>query len=82
MKNKYVYISFAFLVFAIIFSYFKQNHCLQKNYNNRSNYSEIIRYGENVKVGEIININNNKEIVIKVFKDGSYITKKLECIDK
>ncbi len=72
MKNKSFYISFLILVFAIIYSYFKTSYNIQKNQINNKN---IIRYGNNIKKGDTININGNKEIVIDVMEDGSYITK-------
>lgn len=72
MKNKSVYISFIILIICIIFSYFKTVYNIQKNYTNDKN---IIRYGKNVNKDDIIYINGNKEIVIEVMEDGSYITK-------
>ena len=72
MKNKSFYILFLILVFAIIYSYFKTSYNIQKNQINNKN---IIRYGNNIKKGDTININGNKEIVIDVMEDGSYITK-------
>lgn len=72
MRNKGVYIGFILLVIAIIFSYFKTNYYIQKNINNNKN---IVRYGKDVNVGDIIYINGNKEEVVKILNDGSYITK-------
>lgn len=72
MRNKGVYIAFILLVIAIIFSYFKTNYYIQKNINNNKN---IVRYGKDVNVGDIIYINGNKEEVVKILNDGSYITK-------
>lgn len=72
MKSKGVYIAFILLVIAIIFSYFKTNYYIQKNINNNKN---IVRYGNDVNVGDIIYINGNKEEVVKILNDGSYITK-------
>ncbi|MBS5793975.1 MAG: hypothetical protein ACLUCH_07865 [Lachnospirales bacterium] len=72
MKSKGVYIAFILLVIAIIFSYFKTNYYIQKNINNNKN---IVRYGNDVSVGDIIYINGNKEEVVKILNDGSYITK-------
>nr|WP_317359353.1 hypothetical protein [uncultured Tyzzerella sp.] len=74
MKNKSVYISFIILLLTIIFSYLKINYYIQKNNINSNN---IVRYGKNKNVGDIININGNKELVIEVLKDGSYITKRV-----
>ena len=72
MRNKGVYIAFILLVIAIIFSYFRTNYYIQKNINNNKN---IVRYGKDVNVGDIIYINGNKEEVVKILNDGSYITK-------
>ena len=72
MKSKGVYIAFILLVIAIIFSYFKTNYYIQKNINNNKN---IVRYGNDVNEGDIIYINGNKEEVVKILNDGSYITK-------
>ena len=72
MKNKFVYISFIVLVIAIIYSSLKSSYYLQKNITNDK---KIIRYGDNINIGDIIYINGNKEIVIKILEDGSYITK-------
>lgn len=72
MKSKGVYIAVILLVIAIIFSYFKTNYYIQKNINNNKN---IVRYGNDVSVGDIIYINGNKEEVVKILNDGSYITK-------
>ncbi len=72
MKNKDIYISFIVLIIAIIFSLLKTNHYIQKNINNSK---KIIRYGNNIKENDILYINGNKEIVVEVLKDGSYITK-------
>ncbi len=72
MRNKGVYIAFILLVIAIIFSYFKTNYYIQKNINKNKN---IVRYGKDVNVGDIIYINGNKEEVVKILNDGSYITK-------
>lgn len=72
MKSKGVYIAFILLVIAIIFSYFKTNYYIQKNINNNKN---IVRYGNDVNVGDIIYINGNKEEVVKILNDGSYITR-------
>ena len=72
MRNKGVYMAFILLVIAIIFSYFKTNYYIQKNINNNKN---IVRYGNDVNVGDIIYINGNKEEVVKILNDGSYITK-------
>lgn len=72
MKKTGVYIAFIVLIIAIIFSYLKTNYYVQKNINNSKN---IVRYGKNVKIGDTIYINGNKEIVIKILDDGSYITK-------
>lgn len=72
MKNKYVYIAFIVLVIAIIYSGLKSSYYLQKNIINDK---KIIRYGNNVNIGDIIYINGNKEIVVQILEDGSYITK-------
>ena len=72
MKNKSVYIAFIILIIAIIFSYLKISYYTQKNINNNK---KIIRYGNNIQKGDIIYINGNKELVIEVLEDGSYITK-------
>ncbi len=72
MRNKGVYIAFILLVIAIIFSCFKTNYYIQKNINNNKN---IVRYGNDISVGDIIYINGNKEEVVKILNDGSYITK-------
>lgn len=72
MRNKGVYIAFILLVIAIIFSYFKTNYYIQKNINKNKN---VVRYGKDVNVGDIIYINGNKEEVVKILNDGSYITK-------
>ena len=72
MKNKDIYISFIVQIIAIIFSVLKTNHYIQKNINNSK---KIIRYGNNIKENDILYINGNKEIVVEVLKDGSYITK-------
>ena len=72
MKNKDIYISFIVLIIAIIFSLLKTNHYIQKNIKNSK---KIIRYGNNIKENDILYINGNKEIVVEVLKDGSYITK-------
>lgn len=72
MRNKGVYMAFILLVIAIIFSYFKTNYYIQKNINKNKN---VVRYGKDVNVGDIIYINGNKEEVVKILNDGSYITK-------
>ena len=72
MKNNSVYIAFIILIIAIIFSYLKISYYTQKNINNNK---KIIRYGNNIEKGDIIYINGNKELVIEVLEDGSYITK-------
>lgn len=72
MKNKLVYISFIILLICIFLSYFKINYYIQKNEKNNKN---IVRSGKNVKEGDILYVNGNKEIVIKVLEDGTYITK-------
>ena len=75
MKNKKIYIGFIIIILSIIISYFKTNYYVQKNNGNNKN---IIRYGKNIKLGDIININGNKEKVIKILEDGYYITKIIE----
>lgn len=72
MKNKPVYISFIILLICIFLSYFKINCYIQKNTKNNKN---IVRSGKNVKVGDILYVNGNKEIVMQVLEDGTYITK-------
>ncbi len=75
MKNKKIYIGFIIIILSLIISYFKIDYYVQKNNENNKN---IIRYGKNIKVGDIININGNKEKVIKILEDGYYITKIIE----
>lgn len=72
MNNKKVCIGFILIILSIIISYFKIGYYLQKSSENNKN---IVRYGKGVKVGDIININGNKEKVIKVLEDDYYITK-------
>lgn len=75
MKNKFILLSFLFLIFAIIFSTIKIGNITQK-YDK--NIDKIIRYGKDVEVGDIIYINGSKEKVVKVYEDGSYITNKIK----
>lgn len=72
MKNKPIYICFIILLISILLSYFKINYYIQKNIKINKN---IIRSGKNVKEGDILYVNGNKEIVVQVLKDGTYITK-------
>ncbi len=74
MSKNGVYIAFAILVLAIIISNIKISKNIEKIDINSRN---IVRYGEEVEKDDIINIDDRKEIVIKVFEDGSYLTKKI-----
>ena len=74
MSKNGVYIAFAILVLAIIISNIKISKNIEKIDINSRN---IVRYGEEVEKNDIINIDDRKEIVIKVFEDGSYLTKKI-----
>ncbi len=75
MKNKGVYIAFIILFLSIIFSHLKTRYYLQKKIDNNK---KIIRYGNNIDIGDVIYINGNKEVVVEVLNDGSYITKILK----